>query len=1171
MKIFILLIAISTQSLANQTELKALLELPEIDVAHELTKSTPISTKGQPLQYAISTPIKNVFIAQEKSTGGQWGQLSDGSWIWRLEVHAKNALSLDFGFYDFYLPPTAQLSFYNASGDLAKGPFTESKNKSHKQLWPGTIIGDTVTIELEVSNPYKKYVSMSLQNIARGFKSFWQDVEILPKMGQQKFWSDSDEIAIKSGSCNVDVVCDEADDWRDQIRSVGRYTIVRNGSGFLCTGQMINNTANDGRPLFLTADHCGFNDTTDASINVWWNYQSNQCRTPGSASSGNVIPISSFNDTQSGSTFLASYEPSDMALLELDDLPNPNHQVFYTGWDRQDIAPVSATGIHHPAGHAKRISFENNQTDFATNGSSVLTHIRVPDWDLGTTEGGSSGSGLWNPQNLLVGQLTGGGAACGNDESDFYGRLNISWDGGGSADSRLKDWLDPINTGVQTLQGLGECSAISVNLTHTSGSETTGEVQNFSANVSGGVAPYSYAWDVNADGAIDGTESNITATYAKKFVDNVSVAITDSEGCTSGASKAVVIESPQINLFSLTSPNPPPVQLCGNNNAFIDPGERWQVPVSLMNSGFADAQNAYAVFNKTSGSSDFIPVASDEFGNSVGNCERTFIDISTTGTELTIVDSNPNDAFPAQDEGAAAVNLSQPFDLYGRSISSLYLSTNGFISTNPSESGFDFDNDCPIPALPNNSGNGSTTSARIIPMHSDLITQHIYHQHFATCPRESGSAQAQSCDVFMYSDVDLFDQSNSTVEHFNFEAILYPEINLWVYQYDGTGFNPAASTIGIQNDNATDGVAFACNTADSINTQEAVCIYHKDNQAQASTDTTTFHLETPVLSLGNLAVSEQRSGMIEFSVDENASCGMPIGINLQAAVYNAGFDQNNSSVISTVLGNNGSCSVVSNCAPNSDNDIQPTNGLWYNPRRSGNGNDMYFQDGPDNDNEVDNLTYLQYTALPDRSPIWYITSPVSMQNNQAENNVLKVSYDGPFLTSNQSVEIVGNSTTTLIDANNAIQTRTINGEFSADLMNAFIFSNDSTPLQRTGLWYNPPQSGWGQTIGTQGDVEVVVNYLYDNIGQPYWVLGAGINSDVNNIDMQYSDTFCPHCPVVPIITNPTPVGSVRINYDGTNQSGTLEEMNINVSNSKHESQWDRSNLPLTILTAPIDN
>jgi lysyl endopeptidase len=1163
MKVFILLVVIiSSQTLANLPKLDAVLDLPAINISSELNKTTQISSKGQPLQFAVPTEFTPVLVSNNTNQGGQWDQLEDGSWVWRILVHSDNALSLDFGLKNYYMPPTAQLSFYDWSGDLVKGPFTDQKNKDHKQLWPGTIIGDTVTLELRVADKYKNYVSFTVNNISRGFRSIWQDIDLIPKMGQQKFWKDQDQYAIKSGSCNVDVVCDDADEWRDQIRSVARY--IRSGS-FLCTGQMINNAANDGKPLFLTANHCGFDSSNAASINLWWNYESNQCRAPGSTSSSSPISIASFNDTQSGSTFRASYPLGDMALLELDDLPNSDHQVFYTGWDRSDTAPSSATAIHHPSGHAKRISFENDPssiTGYSTSASGARSHIRIADWDLGTTEGGSSGSGLWNSNKLLVGQLHGGGAACGNDQPDWYGRISVAWDGGGTESSRLKDWLDPNNTGIQSLQGLGECEAITVNLIQASSSETIGVVQNFSVDVSGGVAPYSYAWDVNADSATDGTESSISATYAKKYVGNVNVTITDSEGCTNGNSKAVVIESPQITLFNSAPTIPAAQEICGNNNGFIDPGERWRIPVSLQNNGFAAAQNAYAVFNKNSGTTEFIATASDDFGNTVGTCGREFIDISTTGTELTIIDASPEDELPAQDEGIAAVNLSEPFDLYGRTINSLYLSTNGYISTNSAESGFDFDNDCPIPTFPNNSGFGSTPSARILPFHDDLITQNIYHQHFSTCPRSSGSSLAQSCDIFMYSDVGFFGQDNSAGELFNFEAILYPAINLWVYQYDGTEINSSSSTIGIQNDNATDGMAFACNTADSINSQEAICVYHKNSLQAPTNDTSKFHLETPVLALGNLGVSEQYSGVIDFSIDENATCGLPIGINLQAAVYNSGFDQSSSTVISTVLGDKGVCSAVSNCAPNGSNDIQPTNGLWYNPRRSGNGNDMHFTEN--------GLVYIQYTALADRSPIWYITGSGVMQNNQVENDILKVFYNGPFLTSTQSTKSVGSSITTLIDANNAVQTRTINGEFSADLMNSFIFSNDPTPQQRTGLWYNAGQSGWGQTIGTQGDVEVVVNYLYDNAGQPYWVLGAGTNSAVNNIDMQYSDTFCPHCPVVPIKTIAEPVGRVRINYDGSNQSGTIEEMQINVSNSKHESQWNRANLPLTLLTAPIE-
>jgi hypothetical protein len=579
------------------------------------------------------------------------------------------------------------------------------------------------------------------------------------------------------------------------------------------------------------------------------------------------------------------------------------------------------------------------------------------------------------------------------------------------------------------------------------------------------------------------------------------------------------------------------------------------VPVAIGNNGFIKASNAYAVFTKNATSPSFVATANDTFGNQLGNCERQFVDISATGTDLTIIDSNTNDSVPANDDGVAAVSLVEPFNLYGQSISGLYLSTNGYISTDPAETGGDFDNDCPLPATPNR----GSTQARIIPLHDDLKVQNMYHQHFNSCPRAASANQDLSCDIFMYKGVDLFDTSTVT-ENFNFEAILYPSISLWVYQYDGTGFNPQSSTIGLQNNNATDGAAFACNTANSINTQEAVCVYHKDFPNSSNGDVSKINLETPVMALGDMPVSAQQSDFVTFSVAQDAQCGSPIGIDMQAAVYDSGFNQDGQSILSTQLGNNGSCSVVSNCSPNSSNDIQPTNGLWYNIKRSGNGYDMYF---------LNSLIYLQYTALKDRTPIWYITgSEGYYQNNQAYNKLTKLKYNGPFLTSTRTISNVGESYTTVVDANTAIQTRLVNGNFSADILQPFVFSNNVTPEQRTGLWYYPPESGWGATIATQGDTEVVIDYLYDNSGNPYWVLGSGNNVAVENIGLDYIYGFCPHCPVLPF--DISTVGNIKMEYDSSNTSATIDDMHIDVKNDDVSGQWDRTQLPFSLLTPPLD-
>jgi hypothetical protein len=81
------------------------------------------------------------------------------------------------------------------------------------------------------------------------------------------------------------------------------------------------------------------------------------------------------------------------------------------------------------------------------------THLRVSSWDEGTTEPGSSGCPLFDPDAHIVGQLHGGSADCGNALSDWFGLFSRSWSGGGSSTTRLSNWLDPCGTAPTTLDG----------------------------------------------------------------------------------------------------------------------------------------------------------------------------------------------------------------------------------------------------------------------------------------------------------------------------------------------------------------------------------------------------------------------------------------------------------------------------------------------------------------------------------------------------------------------------------------------------------------------------------------------------------------------------------------------------------------------------------------------
>ena len=70
-------------------------------------------------------------------------------------------------------------------------------------------------------------------------------------------------------------------------------------------------------------------------------------------------------------------------------------------------------------------------------------------FDIGSVEGGSSGSPLFNEKKRIVGQLHGGQATV-----SYFGKLNLSMNSSTLSQQQLAVWLDPTNTGVQVLDGI---------------------------------------------------------------------------------------------------------------------------------------------------------------------------------------------------------------------------------------------------------------------------------------------------------------------------------------------------------------------------------------------------------------------------------------------------------------------------------------------------------------------------------------------------------------------------------------------------------------------------------------------------------------------------------------------------------------------------------------------
>jgi|SRR5450755_3686413 lysyl endopeptidase len=227
-------------------------------------------------------------------------------------------------------------------------------------------------------------------------------------------------------ACQVDVAClyatapaAMATSLPLAVRAVARMTFTEpSGGTFLCTGTLLN-SANYPAPFFLTAAHCISDASSAASLVTFWHYERDTCGT------GGISPT--MQQLAGGATLLYTNPAFDATLLGLNNYPPATSA--YSGWDSSVIAAgVGILALHHPAGDVKKGSFGTmvaantspvTITGLATFPPGVFYQVV---WQTGTTEPGSSGSGIFTydqTKNFFYthGTLTGGHDACGDPNS----------------------------------------------------------------------------------------------------------------------------------------------------------------------------------------------------------------------------------------------------------------------------------------------------------------------------------------------------------------------------------------------------------------------------------------------------------------------------------------------------------------------------------------------------------------------------------------------------------------------------------------------------------------------------------------------------------------------------------------------------------------------------------
>ncbi len=332
-----------------------------------------------------------------------WTELSDGSFVTSVSVTTPGAEALRVSIRADLLPG-GEIRFFRPGSEeifqvitLEDFHFVEDEMET---LWSPTVDGDTIGIEVYLpSTKALGAFSLTVDTVAH---------TVFPTTSLPKARK------LDCPNIHIDVACRSSsiDDTNENAVALIRYE--KDGSSPSCSGTVLNDIDPDTQiPYFLTANHCVSTAAVARTVEVYWFYQRARCN-------GSSLD-SRYTRINSGADLLATSAQHDQTLLRIRGTI-PGGTVL-TGWDATDFThPASVYGIHHPAGTVKRYSSGSTLRHADSRGYKNMIHVQ---WSEGTTEGGSSGSGLFlrDGGGLVVGALS-HGANCGHRIIDRYGSLS---------------------------------------------------------------------------------------------------------------------------------------------------------------------------------------------------------------------------------------------------------------------------------------------------------------------------------------------------------------------------------------------------------------------------------------------------------------------------------------------------------------------------------------------------------------------------------------------------------------------------------------------------------------------------------------------------------------------------------------------------------------------------
>lgn len=426
-------------SLMRSTNGQMFKEMPPFDVQEELRID---SLNESDLRSGFRFAYKFITDYNRYNSGVTFTG-PDGTRVWRLGIYSPGALSINVLFTEYELPEGAQLFLYNEDQTQILGSFNHLNNSELNLLPVSPIQGDRLIIEYQEPANASFQGRLTVGEVNHGYRSLrglepGDNTSLISKIPPLACYQDGTNDYAQWGQSVVLLIIDG---------SVG------------CTGTLINNTDNDGKPYLLTASHCLNKQFTmknpdyekiAGSIVCFFNFNSPFCD-----------PILRGTEEMSTAStyFKAVNEMADMALLELTATPPVYYRPYYAGWNAQEVGPAPYTCIQHPQYSVKRISISDEDlAPFTLTDPNMIfyenAHLHVKTWEVGYTASGSSGSPLFNADGEIIGALSGGQSSENSPKNDYFFSLKKPWDAIDTPERQLKYWLNPSDDETKVCEGL---------------------------------------------------------------------------------------------------------------------------------------------------------------------------------------------------------------------------------------------------------------------------------------------------------------------------------------------------------------------------------------------------------------------------------------------------------------------------------------------------------------------------------------------------------------------------------------------------------------------------------------------------------------------------------------------------------------------------------------------